>query len=191
MGTRLLPRLGAIVAGLAAAVVAVSAHASFSGGAPTLTQGGPGCTPIAGGQTCGNLFAGGGPLAPGGPAESSRVVLTYSGSSESRATGLYLERFASRGAGSGATCTAADPASKFDLTVSAGGQTLYQGTLAAFAAAHLDPALRLALPGRSGHLDRWAPGDTVPVTLSVSLEGSADDSYMGCSTDSQFTWFAE
>jgi hypothetical protein len=186
-----LGRLAAVVAGLAAAVVAVNAQAAFSGGVPTLTQSGSGCTTVAGGQTCGDLFAGAGRLAPGGPAEVRQAVLTFNGSSSSRSAGLYLEHFASRGAGSAPVCTAADPASKFDFTVSAEGQTLYQGTLAGFAATHVDPASRLALPGGSGRLDRWAPGDTVAVTLSVSLDRSADNSYMGCSTDTQFTWFAE
>ncbi|HVD02241.1 MAG TPA: hypothetical protein VNG93_14050 [Candidatus Dormibacteraeota bacterium] len=184
-------RLTAVVAGLAAAVIAVNAQAAFTAGVPTLTQTGPGCTAVRGGQTCGDLFAGAGVMAPGGPAEVRQAVLTYNGSAPSTATGLYLEHFASRGAASAPVCTAADPASKFDFTVSADGQVLYQGNLASFAAAHSDPSTRLSLPGGSGRLDHWAPGDTVAVTLAVSLDRSADNAYMGCSTDTQFTWFAE
>jgi hypothetical protein len=184
-------RLTAVVAGLAAAVIAVNAQAAFSGGVPTLTQSGAACSAVKGGQTCGDLFAGAGVLAPGGPAEVRQAVLTFNGTGPSRAAGLYLEHFASRGAASDPVCTAADPASKFDFTVSANGQVLYQGTLSAFAATHLDPSSRLSLPGRTGQPDRWTPGDTVAVDLSVSLDRSADNSYMGCTADTQFTWFAE
>jgi len=186
-----LGRLTATLAGLAAAVIAVNAQAGFSGSVPTLTQVGPGCSAVSGGQSCGDLFAGAGRLASGVPAEVSQSMLTFNGTVSSRAAGLYVDRFASRGAGSDAVCTAADPASKFDFTVTANGRVLYQGTLAGFAASHADPSSRLSLPGASGQLDRWAPGDTVAVDLSVSLDRSADNSYMGCTTDTQFTWFAE
>jgi len=184
-------RLAAVIAGVAAATMTVNAEAAFAGAPAGLRESGSGCQAVTGGQACSDLFAGRAPLAPGGPAVVRQVTLTFTGTTGSRSAGLYTGAFSSRGAASDPVCTAIDPASKFDFTVSAGGRDLYRGTLAGFAAAHHDPSTRLALPGGSGVLDRWAPGDTVTVGLAVGLDRSADDSDMGCTTDTQFTWFAE
>jgi hypothetical protein len=187
----LVGRLAAIVAGLAAAAIAVNAQAAFAGTAPSLTESGPGCITSSAGQVCGDLFAGSAPLAPGGPAAIRQAILTFTGSHASSSAGLFLGGFTSRGAASNPLCTASDPGSKFDFTVAAGGKVLYRGTLTGFAAAHSDPATRLQLPGAAGLADRWAPGDTVTVELAMTLDQSADNSFMGCTTDAVFTWFAE
>ena len=175
-----LGRAAAIIAGLAAAIIAVNAQAAFAGAAPTLSASGGA-----------DLFAGAGILAPGGPAVVRQAVVTFTGSAPSRAAGLYLANFQSRAATSAPACTAGDPGAKFDFTVSERGRLLYAGTLAGFASTHFDPATRLALPGRGGLVNRWAPGDRVTVDLAVSLDGSADDSDMGCTSAAQFDWFAE
>ena len=177
-----------MVAGLAAALLAVNAQAALPGAAPTLTERGVGCSAAAAGEVCANLFAGGGPMAPGGPAEVRTAVLTLNGGSASTTVGLYFQGFASRGPASDRICSATDPASKFDFTVTAGGRVLYEGTLADFAATHLSPPTELLIPGRS---DRWARGETMPVTLAVKLDRSADNSYMGCASDTEFVWLAE
>jgi hypothetical protein len=186
-----LARVAAVIAGVAAATMGVNAEAAFAGAPAGLQESGSRCHAVTGGQLCSDLFGGQGPLAPGGPAVMRQVALTFTGTTGSRSAGLYVGGYSSRGASSDPVCTASDPASKFDFTVSAGGRELYRGTLAGFAAGHHDPSTRLALPGDSGVLDRWAPGDTVTVDLAVSLDRSADDSDMGCTTDTQFTWFAE
>ncbi|HVC78141.1 MAG TPA: hypothetical protein VND96_16645 [Candidatus Micrarchaeaceae archaeon] len=186
-----LSKLVAAFVALAAATLAVNAQAGFISTRPSLTQTGPRCATTTTGQVCDALFGGGQPMAPGGPAVSRQVTLTFKGSQSSTAAGLYFKNFSSRSNSSDPICTAADPASKFNFTVSAEGQVLYQGTLADFAASHSDPASRLALPGHSGSADRWAPGDSVTITLAVKLDRSADNQYMGCSTNADFVWFAE
>jgi len=189
--TAVAVKLAASGAAIGAAILAGTAHAGFVSSPATLTQSGPGCSQSASSQVCGNLFAAAGPMAPGGPALSRTVTLTYSGSAASTEAGLYLQGFQSRTAGSAATCTAADPASRLDLTVSEGGQTLYQGTLSDFAAEHSDPAGRLALTGAAGRPDTFNPGDRVNVTLAIGLDRSAGNEYMGCSSTTNFVWIAE
>lgn len=186
-----LGKLAAAAVALAAATLAINAQAGFVGTRPSLTQSRPGCTTTATGQACVALFGADQTLAPGGPAVSRQLDLTFNGSKSSTAAGLYFNNFSSRGSASDPICTAPDPASKFDFTVSAEGQVLYRGTLAGFAASHHDPASRLALPGRSGSADHWAPGDSVTITLAVELDRSADNQYMGCTTGTDFVWFAE
>jgi len=172
-------KLAALLAGLVMTLLAPS-QPGFSASRPHLVADG--------GH---DLFAGASALAPGGAALISDAIVTFTGQRASRAAGLYFSSFASRGRASQPTCTAADPAAKFDFTVSEDDALLYQGTLADFAAAHRDPASRLPLAGRGGVFDRWAPGDTMTVSLAVALDRSADNSLMGCTTDTRFAWFAE
>ena len=179
-------RITAIVAGLAAAVIAVNANAGFTSGAPMLTATGEGCSA----QACSDLFAGAGPLAPGVPVVR-QVRLTYSGPAPSREAGLFFSGYVSRSGGSSRACTAVDPGAQFDFTVSQGAAVLYRGTLAGFAAAHHDAATRLALAGPAGTADRWSPGDSTTLTMAVALDRSAGNSLMGCTVDTQFSWFAE
>lgn len=184
-------KLAASGAAIGAAILAGTVHAGFVTTPATLTQSGPGCSQSASSQVCGDLFPAAGPMTPGGPALSRTVTLTYSGSAASTEAGLYLQGFQSRTAASALTCTAADPASKLDLTISQGGRTLYQGSLSDFAAAHSDPADRFALAGTSGRPDSWNPGDKVDASLAVGLDQSAGNEYMGCTSTTDFIWFAE
>ena len=101
--------------------------------------------------------------------------------------GLHLQNFLSRGPASDGTCSAADPGSKLDFEVTVAGRVLYMGSLAGFAATYSGSARQLPIPGRSGG---WARGDQVRVTLAVRLDASADNSYMGCTTDTDFVWLA-
>jgi hypothetical protein len=184
-------KLAASGAAIGAAILAGTAHAGFVTTPATLTQSGPGCTQSASSQVCGNLFAAGAQLVPGGAGTSRTVTLTYSGSAASGAAGLYLQGFQTRTDASAPTCTAPDPAAKLDLTVSEGGRTVYEGTLSDFAAAHSDPATRLALAGAAGREDHFNPGDRVAVTLTIALDRSASNAYMGCDSTTDFVWFAQ
>ena len=184
-------KLAASGAAIGAAILAGTAHAGFVTAPPSLTQSGPGCSQSASSQVCGNLFTAAGPMVPGGPALSRTVTLAYSGSAASTEAGLYLQGFQSRTADSAATCSAADPASKLDLTISEGGSTLYQGSLSDFAAAHSDPAGRFALAGATGRPDTFNPGDRVDVSLAIGLDRSAGNEFMGCLSTTDFVWFAE
>jgi hypothetical protein len=184
-------KLAASGAAIGAAILAGTAQAGFVTTPATLTQPGPGCSQAASSQVCGNLFAAGASLVPGGAATSRTVTLTYSGSAASGAAGLYLQGFQTRTAASAPTCTAIDPAAKLDLTVAENGRTLYEGTLSDFAAIHSDPAGRLVLAGATGRDDHFNPGDRVAVTLSIALDRSAGNAYMGCASTTDFVWFAE
>jgi hypothetical protein len=184
-------KLAASGAAIGAAILAGTAHAGFVTSPPTLTQSGPGCTQSASSQVCGSLFGAGAPLVPGGPGTTRTVTLTYSGSAASSAAGLYLQGFQTRTASSASTCTAADPATKLDLTVKENGRTVYQGTLSDFAALHSTSAGRLVLAGATGQDDHFNPGDRVAVTLAVALDRSAGNADMGCVSATDFVWFAE
>ena len=179
--------LAAAVSALAVMLLAINAQAAFLGSAPRLTETGAGCTAGPSGEICANLFATGEAMAPGGPAEVSDATHTLTGGSGATEVGLYLQGFASRGAASEPTCSAADPASKFEFDVTVSGKMLYSGNLSYFAAMHSGPLTQLLIPGRSG---RWVPGDTVRVTLAVKLDASADNTYMRCTTDTEFVWLA-
>ena len=182
-----LAGLAAVVSALAMMLLAINAQATFLGSAPSLTETGAGCASLPSGEVCANLFANGDAMAPGGPAEVRAVALTLTGGGNHTEVGLHLQNFLSRGPASDDTCSAADPGSKFDFEVTVAGRVLYTGSLAGFAATYSGSARQLPIPGRSGG---WARGDQVRVTLAVRLDASADNSYMGCTTDTDFVWLA-
>lgn len=186
-GTVRLMGLAAAVSALAVMLLAINAQAGFVGSPPRLVEAGAGCAAGATGEVCANLFANGRAMAPGGPAQVREVALTLNGGGNATEVGLYLQGFVSRGPASDRICSAADPASKFDFEVTVAGRMLYTGSLADFAAAHSAPMTQLPIPARGSG---WAPGDTVRVTLAVRLDASADNSYMGCITDTEFVWLA-
>ena len=179
--------LTAAVAALSATVLGINAQAAFMVSAPTLTEQGDRCGTHQSDGTCAISFSGGSPMAPGGPAEVRATVLSLNGGGIKTVVGLYFQGFASRGPASDRSCSAADPAAKFDLSVSVNGHVLYQGTLADFAATHFSPHSQLPVPGPSGH---WAPGQTVQVRMGVKLDQSADNSHVGCVTDTDIVWLA-
>lgn len=186
----LLAKLVTSFAGILTAALAGSAQAGFVPSPPSFEESGLRCTTAVAGRVCPALFDSSQPLWPGGPAQSRSLTLTYLGSKPSSAAGLYLAHYGFWAASSGPLCSAADPGAGFDFAVSANGMTLYRGTLADFAANHSDPASRLALPGRAGQPDRWSPGDSETVTLSVALDRAAGNQFMTCSATTDFVWYA-
>ncbi|MCS7003088.1 MAG: hypothetical protein NZ518_09600, partial [Dehalococcoidia bacterium] len=138
-------------------------------------------------------------LRPGDPDTVNTVTITYVGSLTTAAFGLHVANFTSRGAGSAATCTASDPASRINLQIRQGSAIIYPtsgsgyGTLAAFAAAYPNQSTRLALRGGangSGALNVWATNDQSEFTIRINLDASADNTYQGCQTLVDFVWFA-
>jgi hypothetical protein len=127
---------------------------------------------------CARLFDGSGVLFPGGPAVERSVTVTYHGGHAS-GFGLYLDQFTSRDGRSQPGCTTADPADKLDLAVSQDGRLLYQGTLSDFHREHGTAPDALPLHGDSGRF-----------TISVAMERSADNTYMGCVSTTDLVWIA-
>lgn len=175
------------VAALAVAAIAAgsSAQASFHPGAVSLTATAAGCSPAATGSECSRLFDGGQVLFPGSAPITRSITVSYAGDRSSTEAGLYLTHFTSRATRSGAGCTAADPGSMLTLTVSLGGTVLYEGTLSAFAATHADPTTLVTING-----GRLNPGQAVTLTMSIAMNRAADNSYMGCASDTNFAWYA-
>ncbi|HEX6548896.1 MAG TPA: hypothetical protein VF134_09160 [Candidatus Dormibacteraeota bacterium] len=143
---------------------------------------------------CAPLFDGHEMLWPGRKLAPATVEIGYHGSQPASVVGLYVSRFETRTPGSGASCTAPDPASTLDLSIDQGGQTIYQGTLSDFASAH--GAARTLLPLRAGHDgsgtgERWQPGDSSTFSFTVGLDASAGNSYMGCVSSADLTWLAQ
>jgi hypothetical protein len=165
--------------------LATGAHNLIDNSTPTLTEVGAHCKPTSAGVVCDSLFDGSQPLYPGAPPITRTVTLTYQGSQKAGVGGLYIGSFVSRSATSAPLCTAADPAAGFELSVAADGQSLYQGSLSDFAAAHSDASN--LLPLRSS----WRSGESVAVTLAVTMPRSAGNEFMGCVSAADFIWTAE
>jgi hypothetical protein len=128
---------------------------------------------------CATLFDGSGMLFPGGPAVERSLTVTWHGSSHPSAFGLYFDKFTSRDVRSQPGCTTLDPTDKLDLTVTQDGRLLYQGTLSSFHREHGSAPDALPLHGDSGRF-----------TISVAMEQSADNSYMGCVSTTDLVWIA-
>lgn len=137
------------------------------------------CTVPARLTACATLFDGSATIFPGGPAVERSVTVTWHGSTRPSSFGLHLDHFSSRDARSQPGCTAADPAAKLDLAVSQDGVLLYAGTLSGFHREH--GAAPDALPLR---------GDSGRFTISVAMDRSADNSYMGCVSTTDLVWIA-
>lgn len=189
MGYRAIKVL--VPAAVAAALLAHGAIAQAHAAAPIgLTDVTPGaaasaqCAAPARDSVCAPLFDGTASLFPGGPAQVRQVRITYTGDRPAHAVGLYVTGFQSRAAGSLGYCTAPDPASMLDVTVSEAGRPVYEGTLSALAAAHGSSPDLVALPGR------WA-GEGHTYTISARLDPAAGNPYMGCTSTADFVWFAE
>ena len=147
-------------------------------GLTNVTGQGGDCTAPTRLAACAPLFDGTGVLFPGGPAVERSVTVTYHGGHAS-AFGLYLDQFTSREARSQPGCTTADPADKLDLAITQDGRLLYQGTLSSFHREHGTAPDALPLHGDSGRF-----------TISVAMERSADNSYMGCVSTTDLVWIA-
>lgn len=151
------------------------------------------CTAPAANAVCASLFHGGTPLYPGGPAQTASLTVGYHAGTTTSNFGVYIPTFASRAATSATVCQAADPASKLDLVITQGSQTVYDGTLSDFAQAHRDPASMLHLAGGhngAGVLDQWHDGDQSTFTIKVNLDKAADNPYMGCVSSADIAWLA-
>ena len=122
---------------------------------------------------------------PGGPDQIDTYRLRLGGPVDSTRAGLYVTNFDSRAAGSSPVCTAPDPSAGFDITITEGGDQLYQGTLSALAQAHSSP--QSLLPLASGHLAR---GSVTTVSVALHLDQAAGNDYMGCSVSASLAWYA-
>ncbi len=138
-------------------------------------------------------------MAPGAADKVNSVTITYVGSITTAGFGVYAANFTTKGGGSGATCTAADPASKINLQIEQGSTIIYPtsgsgyGTLAAFAAAYPSSGTSLRLKGGtngSGALNIWTTNDTSAFTIKVNLDATADNTYQGCQSLADLVWFA-
>jgi hypothetical protein len=168
-------KLGATAVGVASALVlGASAPAGIVNGPPHLES-----------SVSGSLFDGSQVLYPGAPAQARTTTLTFSGSATAGVVGLFAQNYQPQGPAALALCTAPDPGNGYDLTVSSDGASVYQGTLAAFAAGHAGSQDVLALPGT------WKSGSSHAVTISVSMPKTDGNEYMGCSPTTDFVWFAE
>jgi len=182
-------RLGVLVkaAPLVLAVVAL-VHGAFpdglaSEGAVGLTnvsgQAGDCVAPVRHGA-CATLFDGSEVLFPGGPAAVRSVTVTWHGGGRPASVlGLFVDNFSSHNARSQPACTAPDPASRLDLSISQDGRLLYLGTLAGFASEHGTAPGALQAQGDSGRF-----------TIAVALDRMADNSYMGCVSTGDLVWTA-
>lgn len=178
----LLGKLAATVAAIGAAAFATTGSAGLHPGGGALVQRGAQCSSAGLTQVCSGLFDGGQALYPGGPSQSASLTLDYQGAKPSAQAGLFLAHFVSHTSGSGATCTAADPASMLQLTVVRDDSVVFAGSLTALAA-HADSAGMTSI-------GRLAAGGTAHLTLTVSMDRAADNSYMGCVSKADFVWFA-
>ena len=182
-------KLGFLVKAAPLALAAVALwHGAFPAG--LASDGGVGLTNVAG-QTgdcaapvrnaaCATLFDGSDILFPGGPAAQRTVTVTWHGGGRPASfLGLFVGNFSSRSASSRPGCTAPDPASRLDLSISQDSRPLYLGTLSAFARDH--GSAPSALP---------AAGDSGRFTIAVALDANADNSYMGCVSSADLVWTA-
>jgi hypothetical protein len=127
---------------------------------------------------CAPLFDGSGLFFPGGPAVQRSVTVTWHGGHPST-FGLYLDNFTRHDARSQPGCTAADPTDKLNLVVAQDGSVLYQGTLSSFQREHGTAPDALRLRGSSGRF-----------TISVAMDLSANNAYMGCVSTTDLVWIA-
>lgn len=142
---------------------------------------------------CATLFTGAHNMWPGKTPELATVTIGYKGAT-THAFGVYLSKFESHSARSGAYCTAADPADKMNVVIRQGATIVYSGSLSEFGAAHHDPTSLLTLRGGqsgSGQSGRWISGDSSTFTISVGLDISADNPYMSCVTTADIAWMAQ
>jgi hypothetical protein len=178
----LLGKLAATVAAIATAALASTASAGLNPGGGALGQRGAQCSSAGLTQVCSGLFDGEQALYPGGPSQSASLTLDYQGTRPAAHAGLFLRHFVSRATGSDAACTAADPASMLRLTVVRDGSAVFDGSLSALAA-HADSA-------GMASIGRLAAGGTAHLTVTVSMDRAADNSYMGCLSKADFVWLA-
>jgi hypothetical protein len=178
----LFGKLAATVAAIAAAAIAGTASAGLNPGGGALVQRGAQCSSAGLTQVCSSLFDGGQALYPGGPTESASLTLDYQGSKPSAPAGLFLQHFVSRAPASGATCTAADPAAMFRVTIVRDGATVFDGSLGSLAT-HSDSVGMVSI-------GRLAAGSTSNLTVTVGMDRAAGNSYQGCVSKADFVWFA-
>ena len=169
-------------AAIAAAALASTASAGWAPGGGALVQRGAQCSSAGLTQVCSGLFDGGQALYPGGPSQSASLTLDYQGAKPAAQAGLFLQHFVSRASTSDASCTAADPASMLRLAVVRDGSAVFEGSLSALAG-HSDAA-------GMASIGRLAAGGTAHLTVTVSMDRAADNSYQGCISKADFVWFA-
>jgi hypothetical protein len=153
---------------------------------PSLAVGDTSC--IQASTRCDLRFAGNDNLYPGGPPALAAVEVAYRSHSQRAAVQLYVAEFEGRSVLSSPLCTATSPATLFNVAINAERHALYAGSLDALARLASTPGGGLFVPAPGGH-PRWMPGDGQQVTISIGLDRSADNAYMGCSVQVAFGWF--
>ena len=178
----------------------------FGNGSMTMTNvagtavSGINCTTATTNGTCATLFSSSTTgFQPGGADSSNTVTITYTGSITTASFGLHAANYTSESGGSAASCTAADPASKLNLQIKQGSTIVYPtsgsgyGSLSSFATTFSSNAALLHLDGGSngaGTLDQWATSDSSVFTININLDTSADNTYQGCQSQTDFVWYA-
>jgi hypothetical protein len=161
---------------------------------------GTNCSTATSSGTCATLFnASTTAMKPGAADKSNTVTITYLGTITTASFGFYVTNYNTKGAGSGSTCTATDPATKINLQVRQGTLIIYPtggsgyGTLAAFAAAYSSVGTMLHLKNGAnggGTLDTWVTNDSAVFTININLDSSADNTYQGCQSLADVVWYA-
>lgn len=122
------------------------------------------------------------PLYPGGPASTATVRLRYQGGQAAIVSLVARQRdFAARIPSH--LCSASDPEQKFLVALATDGGFSYVTQLSDFES---DGVVVLG-QAKAG---AWSPGESHLVRLAISLDRSADNSYMGCTADVAFAWSA-
>lgn len=157
------------------------------------------CPDQAGTKTCEAIFSADTTgFVPGAPDKVNAVTLTYHSPQPARMVGLYAANFVARDAASNRHCTASDPAVKINLQILQGTEIVYPasgvgyGTLAQFAKDYGPGKAWLPLRSlRSFGLGTWLTNDSTRLTFRANLDRSADNTYQGCISRSDFVWVAQ
>jgi hypothetical protein len=152
---------------------------------PRLAVGDRSCSK--GAAPCHIRFTGSDNLYPGGPPAQSEIELAYLSHSQPASVRLYVSKFDGRSPLSSPLCTALTPAALFEVAVQGQGQRLFAGSLDTLVRLASAPTEGLLVPAPRGH-PHWIPGDREPLRISIGLDPSADNSYMGCSVEVAFGW---
>jgi hypothetical protein len=166
--------------------------------------GGANCAVATGNGTCATLFgaANAAGIEPGQADVTNTATITYKGSkSPTSSFRLYATGYATKAAGSGAACTAVDPALAVDLQIAIGATVIYPisgvgyGTLAGFATTYTTSANGLGLKGGTGGVgavNQWATNDSSVFSIKVHVDAAAStNTYQGCNSGVDLVWYAD
>src|SRR6266545_7183899 len=199
--------LGLLTAGLGGGTFATfSAQttnaATFVGGTVAMTNvagtvvSGTNCSTETTSGTCAVIFNATA-MKPGAADRTNTVTISYTGTIATSDFRVFATGYQSKGASSSTLCTAASPASKLNVQVKQGTTIVYPtsgtgyGTLDGFATTYATSAngLQLKGGGGTGTVGVWNTNDAATFTISVNLDGTADNPYQGCQSVATLAWY--